>query len=178
MVRFLLSEGVMRSVALLLLGLALAGVSIAPAAGQAWLRVGDAEGHFRLDMPVPFDQPDPEISPDGVVTSVYAHAASDLTLRFEIIDLVRSVAPDAFGDAEHGPSRALAATILVSRSDHRLGAVEGRAYVLRFEDGALVHQERLYRVGNRLYRVLAISTPEREDDPLIHRFLESLRLLN
>ena len=167
----------MRSVALLLLGLALAGVSIAPAAGQAWLRVGDAEGHFRLDMPVPFDQPDPEISPDGVVTSVYAHAASDLTLRFEIIDLVRSIAPDAFGDAEHDLSRALAGTMLVSRSDH-LGAVEGRAYVLRFEDGALVHQERLYRVGNRLYRVLAISTPEREDDPLIHRFLESLRLLN
>jgi hypothetical protein len=168
----------MRSVALMLLGLALAGAAgITPAAGQAWLRVGDAEGRFRLDMPVPFDQPDPQTSPDGVITSIYAYAASDLTLRFEIIDLVRSAAPNAFGDADHDPSRALVGATLVSRSDLRLGSVEGLAYVLRLEDGALVHQERLYQVDNRLYRVLAISTPEREDDPAVHRFLESLRLL-
>ena len=168
----------MRAVALMLLGLALASAGVAPAAGQAWLRVGDAEGRFRLDIPVPFDHPDPETSPDGAITSIYAHATSDLTLRFEIIDLVRSAAPDAFGDVEHDPSRALAGAMLVSRSDHRLGSVEGLAYVLRLDDGALVHQERLYRVGDRLYRVLAVSTPEREDDPLIQRFLGSLRLLH
>lgn len=171
------SEGDLRPVALALVGLVLTGASIAPAGAQAWLRVGDADGHFRLDMPVPFDSPDPETGPDGAVTSIFSHATPELTLRFEVIDLARA-ASNGHGDVEHDPSRALAGAVLMSRSDHWLGQVQGLGYVLRLEDGALVRQERLYRVGDSLYRALAVSTAEHEDDPRIRRFLESLRLPN
>jgi hypothetical protein len=167
----------MRSVAVAFLGLILAGVGIEPAAAEAWLRVGVADGRFLLEMPVPFDHPEPEVDADGAVISAYVHAMPGLALRFEVVDLVPPAAPDLLGNTERDPAQAFASAVLVSRSDYRLGPVQEGAAVLQLEDGARVHQERLYRVGNRLYRLIAVSTPEREDDPLIHRFLNSVRLL-
>ena len=167
----------MRSVACAFLGLVLAAAGSAPAAAEAWLRVGVADGHVVFEMPVPFDHPEPETNSDGAVISIYAHATSDLALRFEVVDLAPQAEPDPSGNTERDPTQAFANAVPVSRSDHRLGPAEGDAVMLHAEDGARVRQERHYRVGNRLYRLVAVSTPEHEDDPLIHRFLNSVRLL-
>lgn len=167
----------MRSVACAFLGLILVGAGITSASAQAWLRVGGPDGRFRIDMPVPFDHPEPETRADGAVIVVYAHTAPDLALRFEVVDLAPPTMADLLGNAERDPTLALSGAVLVSRSDRQLGPVQEFAIVLHLEEGARVHQERLYWIGNRLYRAIAVSTPAREDDPLILRFLDSVRLL-
>ena len=73
----------MRSVAFALLAL-IAGADAAMA--QAWLTVADADGRFRLEMPVPFDLPPSQVWPDGTVTFAYVYETPALALRFEVAD--------------------------------------------------------------------------------------------
>ena len=114
------------------------------ASAQAWLTVADADGGFRLEMPVPFDLPPSHVGPDGTVTFAYVHETPDLALRFEVVD--------------HGEAmQALPA--LVSRIGDSERLVQMRSHV----------------VGRRTYRVVAIFLPELEGDPMIWRFLQSVR---
>lgn len=169
----------MRSVAFTFLWLVLVGAGPQPASAQSWLLLGAADGRLVIEMPVPFDHPEPETDAEGSVISVYAHDTPGLALRFEVVDLAPSApptAPDLSADTERDPAPAFANAVLVSRSDDRRGPVQDSA-LRQLDDDVLVHQERIYRVGNRLYRLVAVSVPEREDDPLIHRFLNSARVL-
>jgi len=126
----------MRSLLFALIGL-IAGAEAAR--GQAWLTVSDAEGRFRLEMPVPFDLPPAEVAPDGTVTSSYVHETPKLALRFEVVD---------HGEATQGPptvsSRAWDSermvhmqSRVVGRRTYRMVAIfapelEGDATILRF----------------------------------------------
>ena len=135
----------MRSVVVALLGLIMAAD---PAWAQAWLTVADAEGRFRLEMPVPFDLPPSQVEPDGTVTSSYVYQTPDLALRFEVVDGV--IDPD--GNAPVLPT-------LVSRiwGSERMVQVWSRV------------------VGRRTYRAVAIFPPELEGDAVIRRFMQSVR---
>ena len=135
----------MRSVVVALLGLF---VSADPAWAQAWLTVADAEGRFRLEMPVPFDLPPSQVEPDGTVTSSYVYETPDLALRFEVVDGV--IDPD--GDAAVLPTR-----------------------VSRVRDSERMVQTWSRVVGRRTYRVIAIFPPELEGDAVIRRFMQSVR---
>src|SRR6476620_372423 len=73
----------MRSAVFALLVL-IAGADAAQA--QAWLTVADAEGRFRLEMPLPFDLPPSQVEADGTVTFAYVHETPELALRFEVVD--------------------------------------------------------------------------------------------
>jgi hypothetical protein len=135
----------MRSVVVALLGLI---VAAEPAWAQAWLTVADAEGRFRLEMPVPFDLPPLQIEPDGTVTFSYVYETPDLALRFEVVD--RGIDPD--GDAAVLPT-------LASRAwdSERMVQMWSRVD------------------GRRTYRAVAIFAPELEGDAVIRRFLQSVR---
>jgi hypothetical protein len=135
----------MRSVVVALLGLI---VAADPAWAQAWLTVADAEGRFRLEMPVPFDLPPSQVEPDGTVTSSYVYETPDLALRFEVVDGV--IDPD--GDAAVLP-------MLVSRVWDSERMVQTWSRV----------------VGRRTYRAVAIFPPELEGDAVIRRFMQSVR---
>ena len=135
----------MRSVVVALLGLI---VSADPVWAQAWLTVADAEGRFRLEMPVPFDLPPSQVEPDGTVTSSYVYETPDLALRFEVVDGV--IDPD--GDVAVLPT-------LVSRVWDSERMVQTWSRV----------------VGRRTYRVIAIFPPELEGDAVIRRFMQSVR---
>ena len=135
----------MRSVVVVLLGLI---VSADPAWAQAWLTVADAEGRFRLEMPVPFDLPPSQVEPDGTVTSSYVYETPDLALRFEVVDGV--IDPD--GDVAVLPT-------LVSRVWDSERMVQTWSRV----------------VGRRTYRAVAIFPPELEGDAVIRRFMQSVR---
>jgi hypothetical protein len=135
----------MRSVVVALLGLI---VGADQAWAQAWLTVADAEGRFRLEMPVPFDLPPSQVEPDGTVTSSYVYETSDLALRFEVVD--GAIDPD--GDAAVLP-------MLVSRGWDSERMVQTWSRV----------------VGRRTYRAIAIFPPELEGDAVIRRFLQSVR---
>jgi hypothetical protein len=137
----------MRSVVFALLGL-IAGTD--PARAQAWLTVADAEGRFRLEMPVPFDLPPLQVEPDGTVTFSYVHETPELALRFEVVD----------GVIDQGDGAPAVATL-----------------VRRVWDGERIVQMRSHVVGRRTYRLVAVSPAELEGDPTILRFLESIRLL-
>jgi hypothetical protein len=139
----------MRSVACALLGLLVASTGVTPVSAQAWLTVGDADGRFRVDMPVPFDLPPSEIEPDGTFTFSYVHETPDLALRLEVID----------GAPRPGEALQAHAT-----------------RVSRLSDGGRVLQMRVHVVDRRIYRLVAISTPELEGDAMILRFLDSIRL--
>jgi hypothetical protein len=131
----------MRSVIFALLVL-IAGVNTARA--QAWLTVADAEGRFRLEMPVPFDLPPSQVGPDGTVTFAYVHETPELALRFEVVD--------------HGEAvQALPTLVSQVRDSERM--VQMRSHV----------------VGRRTYRMVAIFPPELEGDPMILRFMQSVR---
>jgi len=118
-----------------------------PATAQAWLTVGDEDASFRLEMLVPFDVPPSETAPDGTVSFSYVHETPELTLRVEVVDT-------ADGTLVNGPLIATSRTM----------------------EGARVLQTRTYVVGLRIYRLIATSTPELENDPVIERFLGSMRL--
>lgn len=142
----------MRWIALGLLGWSLAAPGVvAPAAAQAWLTVGGADGSFRIEMPVPFDLPSPVDHPDGTITFACVHETPELSLRFEVLD-----APTASSGQT---------------------SVQG-VRVSRIEDGSRILQTRVHVVGQRTFRLLASSTREFEGDPMIHRFLASVRLLH
>ena len=131
----------MRSAVFALLVL-IAGADAAQA--QAWLTVADAEGRFRLEMPVPFDLPPSQVRPDGTVTVAYVHETPELALRFEVVDHVEA-------------AQALPMLVtLVRDSEHMV-------------------QMRSHVVGRRTYRMVAIFPPELEGDPMIRRFMQSVR---
>jgi hypothetical protein len=46
----------------------------------------------------------------------------------------------------------------------------------RVEDGSRVLQTRTYTVGHRTFRLIASSSLQSESDPMIDRFLTSVRL--
>jgi hypothetical protein len=122
--------------------------SASPAKAEAWLTVGSADGRFRLEMPVPFDLPPSETEPDGTVTFSYLHETPDVALRFEMVEAAPcSCEPVA------------APVALASRAG-----------------GTRIVQARVHVVGSRTYRLVAISTPELEHDPMILRFLGSMRV--
>jgi hypothetical protein len=131
----------MRSVVFALLVL-IAGANAAQA--QAWLTVADAEGRFRLEMPVPFDLPPSQVGPDGTVTFAYVHETPELALRFEVVDHVEA---------------AQALPMLVTR----------------LHDSEHMMQMRSHVIGRRTYRMVAIFPPELEGDPMIRRFMQSVR---
>lgn len=118
---------------------------------QAWLTVGSADGSFRIEMPVPFDLPISEHQPDGAITFACVHETPEVSLRFEVLD----------------------APMIVSEQASAQGV-----RVSRIDDGARILQTRVHVVGHRTFRLVAISTPELEGDPMIHRFLSSVRLLH
>lgn len=128
----------MRSVVFALLVL-IAGADAAQA--QAWLTVADAEGRFRLEMPVPFDLPPSQVESDGTVTFAYVHETPELALRFEVVEAMQAVP----------------------------------AFVSRVWDSERLMQMRSHVVGRRTYRMVAIFTPELEGDPMILRFMQSVR---
>jgi hypothetical protein len=134
----------MRWSAWALLGLVLAESWAAPAAAQAWLTVGGADGSFRVDMPVPFDFPVAETDRGSVITFACVHETPEMSLRFEVLD-----APIAVSDQV--PAQGVLAS--------------------RFEDDFRIQQTRVYVVGHRTFRLIAISTRELEGDPMIDRFL-------
>jgi hypothetical protein len=137
----------MRPVVVALLGL-IAGAD--PAQAQAWLTVADADGRFRIEMPVPFDMPPSKVESNGTITFSYVHETPELALRFEVVE----------GAIDQGGGDAPALVTLVSR----------------VWDGERIVQMRSHVVGRRTYRVVAISTPELESDTMILRFMDSVRL--
>jgi hypothetical protein len=141
----------MRWSAWALLGLVLAEAWAAPAAAQAWLTVGGADGSFRVDMPVPFDFPVSETDGGGVITFACVHETPEISLRFEVLDAAMAV-------SEQAPAQGVLAS--------------------RFEHGLRIEQTRVYVVGHRTFRLIAISTRELESDPMIDRFLASVRLVH
>lgn len=136
----------MRSVVFALLGLI---VGAGPARAQAWLTVADAEGRFRLEMPVPFDLPPSQVEPDGTVTFSYVYETPELVLRFEVVE----------GATEHGGDTPALAML-----------------VNRVRDGERIVQTRSHVVGRRIYRVVASFPAELEGDAMILRFMDSVRL--
>lgn len=135
----------MRSVVVALLGLI---VAADPAWAQAWLTVADAEGRFRLEMPVPFDLPPSQVEPDGTVTFSYVYETPDLVLRFEVVD--RGIDPD-------GNAAVLPTLASPDWDSERMVQVWSRV------------------VGRRTYRATAIFAPELEGDAVIRRFMQSVR---
>lgn len=131
----------------ILLGWFLAGPDVASAAAQAWLTVGGADGSFKIELPIPFDMP--ELPRDGAVTFACMHQTPELSLRFEVLNTPMMVFEQA--------------------SDRD-------TFVDRVEDGFHILQTRVYVVGHRTFRLIAHSKPEFEGDPMIHRFLTSVRL--
>jgi hypothetical protein len=138
----------MRSLAFTLVVLLLAPVAAQQAVAQAWLTVSGADGSFRLDMPIPFDVPPADIEPDGTVVLAYVHETAEVALRFEVVE---------------SPMR-------LSESMDRL------LLISRAEIGARILQSRVQVAGQRTYRLTATFPPEFEGDPMIHRFLASMRL--
>jgi hypothetical protein len=126
----------MRSVVFALLGLIM-GADAAWA--QAWLTVADAEGRFRLEMPVPFDLPPSQVAPDGTVTFAYVHETPELALRFEIVDRseamqVLTTPVNRVGERERMVQMQ---SHVVGRRTYRMVAIfppelEGDATILRF----------------------------------------------
>ena len=141
----------MRWSAWVLLGFVLAEAWATPAAAQAWLTVGGADGSFRIEMPVPFDMPVAETDLGAAVAFACVHETPEISLRFEVLDAPMAVSEQA---PAHG--------VLVNR----------------VEDGSRILQTRVYVVGHRTFRLIAISTRELEGDPMIDRFLTSVRLLH
>lgn len=139
----------MRLLAFVLVFLLMTPMAVSPVLAQAWLTVSGAEGRFRVDMPVPFDVMPPETEPDGTVILAYVHETSDVALRLVVVD---SAAPCSGSIAD--------GDLLISRS----------------QVGARVLQSRVHFAGQRTYRLSATSTPELEGDPMIRRFLMSMRL--
>lgn len=135
----------MRSALVALLG---SIVAAQPAFAQAWLTVADADGRFRLEMPVPFDLPPLDVEPDGTVTFSYVHETPELALRFEVVD----GAIDPEGDAAVLP-----------------------ALVSQVWNGERMVQMRSHVVGRRTYRMVAVFPPELEGDATILRFMRSVR---
>src|SRR4029450_10684739 len=119
----------MRSIIFALLGL-IAGTD--PARAQAWLTVADADGRFRLEMPVPFGMPPAQIEPNGTITFSYVPETPELALRFEVVD----------GVIDQGDGAPAVATL-----------------VRRVWDGERIVQMRSHVVGRRTYRQVATSTP-------------------
>ena len=139
----------MRSLALVLVGLLVTPMTASPVLAQAWLTVSGSDGSFTVDMPVPFEMPAAETEPDGTVIFAYVHETLDVALRLVVVD---SAAPCS-------------------------GAVpDGLLLVSRSEVGSRVLQSRVHVAGQRTYRLSATSTPELEGDPMIRRFLMSMRL--
>jgi hypothetical protein len=139
----------MRSLALVLVGLLVTPMTASPVLAQAWLTVSGSDGSFTVDMPVPFEMPAAETEPDGTVIFAYVHETPDVALRLVVVD---SAAPCS-------------------------GAVpDGLLLVSRSEVGSRVLQSRVRVAGQRTYRLSATSTPELEGDPMIRRFLMSMRL--
>ena len=135
----------MRSVVFALLGLIAAAD---PARAQAWLTVADADGRFRLEIPVPFDMPPSQIGPNGTVIFSYVHETPELALRFEVVDGLAD-------PGEVGPALP--------------------TFVSRVRDGERMVQMRSHVVGQRTYRMVAIFPPELEGDATILRFMQSVR---
>jgi hypothetical protein len=135
----------MRSALVALLGLI---VAAEPAWAQAWLTVADADGRFRLEMPVPFDLPPLQVEPDGTVTFSYVHETPELALRFEVVDGV---------------------------IDPASGVPTLSTLVSRLWDGDRMVQVRSRVVGRRTYRTVAVFPPQLEDDATILRFMQSVR---
>lgn len=124
-------------------------MSALPVSAQVWLTVSDADGRFKVDLPVPFDMPPAETESDGTVILSYVHESPEMVLRLVVVD---SVMPSPGPIDDH--------VLLVSRS----------------EVGARVVQSRVQIAGRRTYRLSATSTPELQADPMIHRFLTSIHL--
>jgi hypothetical protein len=143
----------MRSVVVALLVVLVASIGAGPALAQAWLTVADADGRFKLEIPVPFDMPPLQVAPDGTATFSYVHETPELALRFEVVDGLVD------GFADHGKVAPTALPTLVSRA----------------RDGERMVQMRSHVVGRRIYRVVAIFPPELEGDATILRFMQSVR---
>jgi hypothetical protein len=134
----------MRSYVFALLGLI---VGAGAAQAQGWLTVGDAEGRFRLEMPVPFDLPPAEVAPDGTVTFAYVHETPELALRFEIVD--RSEAMQAQPTAARiwdGERMVQMSSHVVGRRTYRMVAIfppelEGDALIRRFMQSIRYHDD-------------------------------------
>lgn len=138
----------MRSVVVALFGLLVASVGACPVLAQAWLTVADADGRFRLEMPVPFDMPPSQVALDGTATFSYVHETPELALRFEVVD----------GVADHAEFVPALPTLV------------GRVW-----DGERMVQMRSHVVGGRTYRMVAIFPTELEGDATILRFMQSVR---
>jgi hypothetical protein len=142
----------MRSVVVALLGSLMASIGAGSALAQGWLTVADADGRFRLEMPVPFDMPPSQVEPDGAVTFSYVHETPELALRFEVVDGL------VYGFADYGEVAPALPTL-----------------VSRVGDGERMVQMRSHVVGRRTYRMVAIFSPELEGDATILRFMQSVR---
>jgi hypothetical protein len=129
----------MRSVVVALLALLVASIGAGQALAQVWLTIADADGHFRLEIPVPFDMP-LHVAPDGTATFSYVHETPELALRFEVIDGVDEAGPalaTVFSRATDGEHIVQMHSHVVGRRTYRVVAIfpperEGDATILRF----------------------------------------------
>lgn len=110
-----------------------------PAWAQVWLTVADAEGRFRLEIPVPFDLPPAQVEPDGTVTFAYVHETPELVLRFEVVDHgdAMQTLPMLIERTSDSERMVQIRSHVVGRRTYRMVAIfapelEGDATILRF----------------------------------------------
>ncbi len=136
----------MRSAVFALLVL-IAGADTAQA--QAWLTVADAEGRFRLEIPVPFDLPSSQVEPDGTVTFAYVHETPELALRFEVADQGEAVQalPTLVSRVWDSERMVQMRSHVAGRRTYRMVAIfplelEGDPMILRFMQSARYRDDR------------------------------------
>lgn len=171
-----------RSFALGLSGLALASM---PGALQAqaveWEDIVSAEDQFRLQMPKGYKVVS-GMQPFGMTKQYQIAFPSGFGLEFAVTDLKNESPLDPTLQEDH-LRRAIDAaqqrwpgSTYLEREDVWLGSARGLAVVLSVQKNTGVLMIRAYATVPRLYAQIVLARNDERENPVIDRFLNSLRI--
>jgi hypothetical protein len=171
-----------RSFALGLSGLALASAPDAlRAQAVEWEDIVSTEGQFRLQMPKGYKVVS-GMRPSGRMTQYQIAFPSGFGLEFAVTDLKNEnpLDPTLQEDHLHGGIEAMRqrwpGSTYLEREDVWLGSARGLAVVLSVQKNTGVLIVRAYVTVPRLYAQVVLARNDERENPVIDRFLNSLRI--
>mgnify|MGYP000134290371 CR=1 FL=1 len=171
-----------RSFALGLSSLALVSMPGAlQAQGVEWEDIVSSEGQFRLQMPKGFKVTS-GMQTAGMTTQYRIAFPSGFGLEFAVIDLKNespldpSLQEDHLNRAFDAMQQRWPGSTFLEREDVWLGSARGLAAVLSVQKNTGVLIARSYVTVPRLFTQIVLARNDERDNPIIDRFLNSLRI--
>lgn len=171
------------NIGLMLCVLAMSASTAARADSIPMERLADKDGRYSVALPKGFVQATSP-RPDGGSLQQFRYQWGNGAVDFGIYDFAQANADHPATDlavvlknAQRNVQDRWPGAVVVQQAEIQSGQAQGRSFVLKFDQGSRILTARVYYINQRLYELMAVTTADEQNSPLVAEIMNSLQVV-